>query len=324
MESEIQEQHWADSKEVIKSNKPLKLLLRLFGFLPGWLVRALIYPVSFFYLIFSKRTRIETRRYQRLLKQYTNGTSPSKIRTYRQILSFSLCVLEKIQGWLGQIKFSKIQYQNDDVEEILQQLREGKGAILLTSHLGNMELLRSLQDYNTELCSKEIPIHVIMEKKSTEQFNRTIEEINPKSKLNVIDSGNIGPDTIFEISEAIENGGLVVVSGDRTSAHARNKVVKAEFLGKEAEFPYGSFLIPCLVKCPVYYMFGLRERTSIFNPKYKVYIEKSKVDLNCGRNERDKCLNSLCREFIEKLEKYCAMFPYQWYNFYNFWLKSEK
>ena len=23
--------------------------------------------------------------------------------------------------------------------------------------------------------------------------------------------------------------------------------------------------------------------------------------------------------FIEKLEKYCQKYPYQWYNFFNFW-----
>lgn len=314
--------HWTEEKEAIKSNKPLKLLLRLFGFLPGWLVRSLIYPVSFFYLICSKRARYEARAYQKRLHEYTNGKSPKLIRGYRQILSFSLCVLEKMQGWLGQIKFNKIHYQNDDIEELIGQLRNGQGAILITSHLGNMELMRSLQDYNTQLCSKEIPVYVIMEKNVTEQFNKTIEEINPKSKMNVIDSANIGPETIFQISEAIENGGLVVVAADRTSAHTREKVIRRKFLGELAEFPYGAFLIPCLVKCPVYYMFGLRQRTTIFNPQYNIYIEKSAVNLDCGRAERDSCLGKLCEEFVAKIEKYCAMYPYQWYNFHNFWLLS--
>ena len=52
-------------------------------------------------------------------------------------------------------------------------------------------------------------------------------------------------------------------------------------------------------------------------------IEKSAVDLNCGRAEREEKLKDLCDEFVGKLEKYCMKFPYQWYNFYYFWLQQD-
>ena len=311
--------HWADEKEAIKSNKPLKLLLVLFKHLPGWIVRSLIHPVSFFYLIFSSRARIETQRYQKLLKEYTNGESPKKISSYRQILSFSLCVLEKMQGWLGQFNSTKIEYQDDDIKGLLDQLKEGKGAVLITSHLGNMELMRSLSDYNRQLVGHEVPIVVIMELSVTEQFTKTLNEINPNVALNVVDSSSIGPDTICYLIEQIEKGALVILAGDRTSAHARDRLIVRDFLGKPAPFPYGTYLIPFLMKAPVYYMFGLRTKTSIFNPKYEIYIEKSHIDYCCGRAERENNINDCCSEFIGKLEKYCKKYPYQWYNFYNFW-----
>ena len=49
--------HWTERQEVIKTNKPLLLLLVLFKYIPGVLVRALIYPVSFFYWVFAAEAR---------------------------------------------------------------------------------------------------------------------------------------------------------------------------------------------------------------------------------------------------------------------------
>lgn len=311
--------HWADEKEVIKSNKPLKLLLTLFKFLPAWIVRALIYPISFFYLIFSARAREESKTYQKQLKLYTDGETPHKVSPYRQIVSFALCLVEKMQGWLGQISFDELEYHDDDEKQLREELKKGNGAIIITSHLGNMELMRSLSDDNSNKSNREVPVVAIAEVNSSEQFTKTLKEINPKYSLNIVDSASIGPDTICYLMEQIESGALVVIAGDRTSAHARDKIIKQEFLGKTAPFPYGTFLIPFLIKSPVYYMFGLRSKTTIFNCKYNIHIEKSKIDFKCGRTEREENVKACCKEFAGILEKYCKMYPYQWYNFHNFW-----
>lgn len=311
--------HWADEKEAIKTNRPLKIVLVLLKHLPAWLARSVIYPVSFFYFIFSARARNESYRYQKQLKEFTHGECPNRIRAYRQILSFALCIMEKMQGWLGQIQYNTVEFQDDDIVTLLNQLKEKKGALLIGSHHGNMELMRSLSGYCSELVGIDVPIHVVMEIAQTEQFTKTLKEINGEVTHNVINSADIGPDTICFLMEEIEKGALVIIAGDRTSAHARDKVIVQDFLGKPAPFPYGTFLIPFLLKCPVYYMFGLRSRTSVFNPKQRLYLEKSQVNTDCARSERDENVKALCKEFCLKLEKYTKLYPYQWYNFFNFW-----
>lgn len=311
--------HWADEKEAIKTNKPLKLILILLKHLPGWLVRTVIYPISLFYYLFSSRARNESYRYQKQMREYTNGNSPKRFRAYRQILSFSLCIMEKMQGWLGQIDYGAIEYQDDDHEDLFNTLRDGKGVFLIASHLGNIELMRSLASYCDTAVGRSVETIVVMELATSEQFTKTLKEINSKATMNVINSAEIGPDTICYFMEEIEKGSLIIVAGDRTSAHTRDKVIIQDFLGKPAPFPYGTFLIPMLLKCPVYYMFGMRSRTSIFNPKQRLYIEKSAVNNNCSRSEKENNIKALCAEFANKLEKYAIMYPYQWYNFYNFW-----
>ncbi len=311
--------HWAEEKEIIKTNKPLKLLLVLFKYTPGFMVRSLIYPVTFFYYIFAKKARRACVVYQKQLRDFTGRKIPPRISAYKQMLSFSLCVLEKMEGWLGKIKFDRIQYQNDDISSILGLLKEGKGAMLITSHLGNMELLRSLSDYNYQLVGREVPVYVVMDTKVNSNFSDTLKTVNPKVSFNVINSNEIGPDVIVTLMDAVEAGALVVIAGDRTSPNSKEKNLHISFLGKDALFPYGVFLMPALMKAPVYFMFGLRSRLSIFNPKQNVYIEKCHTDFDCSRNEREARIIQCCGEFVARLEKYCILYPYQWYNFFNFW-----
>ena len=311
--------HWSEEKEVIKSNRPLKLVLFLLKKLPSFLVHSVCYPVSLFYLIFSSRVRRFARSYQKQLREFTEGRVPPKIRAYRQILNFSLCLVEKMEGWLGKVSFDRVSLQNDDITDLVERLKNGQSAVLMASHLGNMELMRSMQDYITGLCGRKVPVLIIMDMNMSANFTQTLKEINPDYSANVLDASNFGPDSILLIQEFAEQGGLIVAAGDRTSIHHREKSIVKSFLGREAKFPYGVFLIPALVKLPVYFMFGMRSKMSIFNPQYNIHIEKSKVDFNCKRTEREARINECCGEFVETLQKFCIMYPYQWYNFFNFW-----
>lgn len=315
--------HWSDEKEVVSNTKPLKFVLCLLSHLPAWCVFIFAYPVSFFYLIFSKRARRECVIYQKQLREFSNGTAPKRISPYSQIYSFSLCILEKMLGWLGKVDYSKLIKHDDDLQNLIDLLDSGNGAVLIGSHLGNIELLRSLSCFNETGVSRNVPVTTIMELKATAHFNNTLSEINPNVSFNVIDPSEIGPDTICTLQESIQNGGLVVVAADRTSARVRTRYIRQKFLGKDADFPYGVFLMTALLKAPTYFVYGLRDKTCTLNPKNHMFVEKSNIDFDCPRSERENRINELCAEYINSLEKKCLEFPYQWYNFYNFWLLQE-
>ncbi len=316
--------HWADEKEVIKSNKSVLLLWWLFKHIPKCVVRILVYPVGFFYFISSKRAREETKLYQKRLLEYTNGLSPKRISSYSQIVSFALCVLEKIEGWIGKINFNEIIFQDDDVKTLVSELNQKKGAVVISSHLGNMELLRSLSSSGETGVSRFVPITAIMSKKATAQFNQTLMMINPKAELNLIDPTEITPETIEVMIDTVEQGGLVVLAGDRSSAQSRERVIEKSFLGETAWFPYGTFLVAALIKAPVYFMYGIRDKSTVFSSKQKLSVEKVDIDFNCPRKERESKIDLLCEKYVKNLERHCVSYPYQWYNFFNFWLKNDK
>ena len=311
--------HWSDEKEVVKTSIPLKVTLFFVKHVPGCIVRTILHIISFFFYVFSGRARYEAKLYQKQLKIFSAGRVPEKIKVLRQIDSFALCVIEKMYGWLGKYNFENIEYQHDDIDQILADLKAGKGVFLFTSHLGNMELLRSLSENNKKLVGRDVPVFVVMDTKVTAQFSSILASINSRVNYNIIEASEIGPDTMVTLIDAVEGGGMVVIAGDRTSSTNREKVLHQSFLGREAAFPYGSFLIPFLLKVPVYYLFALRNGYKKGEPVYNFFIEKSKIDFTCTREQRESCIKACCAEYAQKLEKFCLKFPYQWYNFFNFW-----
>lgn len=315
--------HWSEQKEQVHSSRPIKLLLSLLKHLPNAVVNTLAYPVAFFYYVFSKRGRDESRLYQKKLKEYTKGTSPKRVSPYKQILSFSVAFLEKLAGWLGKIQYNELILHDDDCQELIQRLEEGKGALLFTAHLGNTELLRSLTAFQRTGVSKEVPVNVLMEVHAAEIFFQTLKDVNPGFTMNTIDTHEIGPETIQYMQDCIDRGELVVVAGDRTSATSKERYLRKNFLGQPADFPYGVYLIAALLETPIYYIFGMRDNGSNIHTKNHMHVERSKIDMNCTRKERPERINQLCDEFIEKMERFCIEYPYQWYNFYNFWLLSD-
>ena len=232
--------HWSEEKEVVSTNNALKFLLLLLKITPRWFVHFLVLPVGFFYFLCSRRGRTECRLYQNQLKEFTNGAVPKRVSAYNQIESFSLCIVERMEGWLGKYRFKDLITHDDDLAELIERLNNRQGAILIGSHLGCIEFLRSLSYQDSTGVNRSVPVLAIMKTGATEQFNKTLNEINPGSSLNLIDPSEITPDTMIQMQELIENGGLVVFTADRTSEGSRSRCIRKNFLGKPADFPYAA------------------------------------------------------------------------------------
>jgi predicted LPLAT superfamily acyltransferase len=315
--------HWKQEKEQVHSSRPIRLLILLVSSLPPWMVNILVFPVAFFYFICSKRGRTEAVLYQKQFIAYTNGKRFKLPHPYLQILSFSLCILEKIEGWSGKIALDEILFQHDDIDELKTQLMEGTGALLIGSHLGNIELCRSLASFNRTGINRAVPVIAIMDVEATEQFNKTINNMNPDVSVNIVNPADIGVDTMSRLIEHTQKGGLVVIAADRTSASVPERSFEEPFLGRPALFPYGPFLIAALLNVPTYFVFAMRKGNAMIFPKYNMYIKKADVTFDCSRPERENRIRILCRLFVKELEKYCIKYPFQWYNFYNFWAMPE-
>lgn len=320
-------EHWSQKKEKASSVKPVKFLIFLVKIFPHWLLVCIAFFVGFFYFLFSKSARIDAKEFQKRVIDFCKSKNikcpVKKVSAYKQILSFAICLIEKVEGWCGKSDLSCVIFHEDDVIPLKDSLSKGQGAMLIGSHLGNMELFRSLAAEGQTGVSKKVSVTAIMDTKVTSSFNQAMKEMNAKTYIDVVNSDSIGVDTIELLQTRLSEGGLVVIAGDRTSKNSPERNITLDFLGKEAEFPFGSFFMASLLNVPVYFVFALRKKDITFKAKYDMHVKKSEVDFNCSRKEKKAKIKELCCEFKNQLEYYCCKHPYQWYNFFDFWRKSN-
>jgi predicted LPLAT superfamily acyltransferase len=321
--------HWSQHKEKAAGYWHVKFMLVLFRLFPVIILRIIAFPVGFFYFLFSKRGRTESKRFlQKAASFVTQPETAQKCRSpfgpLRHIVSFSLTLVEKLQSWGGKFQFKKIHFQNDDIEELIQELENGKGVFLITSHLGNIELLRGLVSFNRTGVSRETPITAVIDMKVSENFSRMLKELNPQSSFDIINAAEIGPLTAVMLEEKLAAGEMVTIAGDRTAANADNsgKNLMIPFLGEEAPFSPGIFYLAALMKAPVYFIFALRRGDLSIKPEYDMHVHKSVLSFECSRKERFTQSSRLAHSFAALLENYCKQNPFQWYNFYDFWSKE--
>jgi predicted LPLAT superfamily acyltransferase len=318
--------HWSEHGEEAAGYWHIKLLFLMFRALPVLFLRLCAFPVSFFYYLFSKRAREESRRYLKKVAGALYAGAPGKrvlLHPLKHILAFSLTLVEKVEAWGGKVLFDRIHFQEDDIGDLVAGLEKGRGALLICSHLGNSELLRALADYNRTGVSRDIPVTSIVDFSVTALFNRMLRELNPKSVARVISAKDFGPDTVVLLLDRIGAGELAVIAGDRTPANTRNKIISLPFLNEEAAFPYGPFILAALLNAPAYFVFALRRGDLSLSSHYDMHVHKSPLSFDCPRRERENRTEELARLFAEKLEYYCKRHPYQWYNFYDFWAPPE-
>ena len=315
--------HWSEHREEAAGYWQLKFLLILFWSLPVFILSAIAFPVGFFYFIFSKRGRIESRRFLQKAACFIDDPKLAKkcrscFGPLRHIISFSLSVVEKLQAWGGKFSFNDICFQDDDIKELISGLEAGKGTFLLFSHLGNAMLLQGLLSLGRTGVSRKIHVTAIMDMKVNAHFSRILNEINPESSMELIFPDDIGSHTAVLLEERIASGGLVLIAADRTSMDGKNIMIP--FLGKEAPFSYGIFYLVSLLNAPVYFIFGLRRGDLSIKPKYNMHVHKNTLSFDCPRGERIKRTSLLASSFAELLEKYSKKHPFQWYNFHDFWM----
>ena len=325
--NKISSPHWSQQKEQAAGYWQLKLLVILFRSFPVVILRIIAFPVGFMYFLFSKTGRTESGRFlQKVAPLVDDPALAKKCRSrfgpLRHIVSFALSFVEKIQSWGGKVSFNDIFFQDDDIGELTRQMEEGKGAFLLFSHLGNAMLLLGLLNLSRTGVSRKIQVTTILDMKVNPHFNRMLNELNPQSNLDIISTDEIGSHTAVLLEEKIAAGGLVLITGDRTSMNGKNTMIP--FLGKEAPFPYGVFYLATLMNAPVYYLFGLRRGDLSIRPEYDMHIHKSPISFDCPRKERLKRCSLLLESYAALLENYCKEKPFQWYNFYDFWQEGAQ
>jgi predicted LPLAT superfamily acyltransferase len=91
-----------------------------------------------------------------------------------------------------------------------------------------------------------------------------------------------------------------------------NKTLTSNFLGEEARFPMGPFVLAAKFKVPVSYVFAMKESSL----HYHLFASELKEYTSTDKNA---VMQQMLQDFVTEMEDKVKRYPEQWYNYYNFW-----
>jgi predicted LPLAT superfamily acyltransferase len=190
-------------------------------------------------------------------------------------------------------------------------VEEQTGGLLISAHVGNFEMAgHMLERLRTN-------VNIIM-------FDA--EYVKIKDYLTSITSKNFNPivirednSHIYEINKAFSDKQIICIHGDRFVKGS--KIMAGEFLGGKANFPTGPFYLAMKFNVPVSFVFAMKSNKNHYHffatpPRY--YKQQS-IQL-----KRDQTISTIIKDYIYELEKTIRRYPFQWFNYYNFWEADDK
>ncbi len=295
--------HWLRQRE-----RGSKLLLSLFVTVTRALGRpvgrVLLYPICLYFVLFSRQAARASRLY--LTKVMAQPVGMREI--FNHYYCFACVALDRIFLLTGR-------YQNLDVkvhnpEALLRYLDHNQACILLGGHIGSFEVMRVLGG------DRGLAIRILMYEENAAKVRDVINCLNPELAQRVIAIGE--PETLLKVKEAADQGELIGILGDRV--RAGDKSITCNFLGAPAAFPAGPLMLASVLKLPVVFGVALYRGRNC----YEIFFEELDPCVILSREHRTEELTLLMQRYVDRLDYYCRLAPYNWFNFYNVWENAHE
>ena len=229
------------------------------------------------------------------------GYSPVKAfwNTYLNHCFFAQAVIDKFAMYAGK----KFDVQIEGYDHFLHLAAQEEGFVQLSSHMGNYEIA----GYTLVAETKRFNAIVFFGEKASVMENRNRMFSNTNIWMIPIRQDM---SHLFEIDRALSNGEIVSIPADRILGSP--KVLKAELLGKEACFPMGPFTVAAMRGLDVLAVNVMKESSK----RYRIYVTPLDYDKQASRRVQTE---QLLHSYVAELERLLALYPTQWYNYFDFW-----
>ena len=202
-------------------------------------------------------------------------------------------------------KYISEKVNTEDVKMLKKALEKGRGAIILTAHVGNWELggvILSLLGYPSvaiALPHKERPVNDLF---NAQRESKGITVVPPSM-------------AIRRCIEALKNNKIIAVLADRDfTLHGE----ELDFLGKKAFIPRGAAIFSCRTGAPLVPTFFVRNADDDgFTLIMEEPIEPPHFAKD-GKNE-ETCMLHLMKQYTALIERKIREYPTQWLMFREFW-----
>jgi predicted LPLAT superfamily acyltransferase len=282
----------------------------------------LLYPIVGYFFLTDAPGRRASRRY--LDRLYASpggaralGSPPGARHVFRHFLEFGVTILDRVGFWLGgDADFEFTVHGREHLDHLVE---EERGALILGAHLGSFDVMRLL-------ASKQSPlrVHLLMYTRHATRINQVLRALRRSSSdgelgVHVIPIAPGSFQHVIEAKAGIERGEVIAVLADRVPPGQSSRISPVDFLGGKAPLPQGPMRLAAVLGCPVLLMTGLRTGSR----SYEIHVERFADRVELSGTERCEALRGYCQAYADRLAGYCMRAPYQWFNFFDFWVEGE-
>jgi len=289
----------------------LRFLITVYRTLGRRACLALLHLIAVYFTIFAAGARRASRGYLQTLwateqGKHVLGHEPGLRDVLHHIHEFSINIFDRLVAWSG--KLGEIEFQHRGSEVLFELAASGNGAFLIGAHQGSFDMMRLLAD------KYAMTVNVLMFTRHATRINTFFEQLDPNSRVRVLEIEPGSLKTAFAIRECIARGEFVGILADRIHPGARDRPMFVDFLGRRTAFSPAPFVLASVIGCPVVHTQCIRLDERTYESSAKVLTD----GLDPGLPRRRKA-EALLRAYVAEIEATCYRAPYQWFNFFDYW-----
>lgn len=186
------------------------------------------------------------------------------------------------------------------IENVREALLLKKGAVMVSSHIGNWELGGAV------FAIMGNPLAAVVVNHKYEKINELFINQRLSKGIDVIPLGGAFKKCLGALSK---NKGVAVLGDVDFSGHG----IKTKFFNKITKIPKGPAMLSLITGAPIIPCFMIRKNSY----KYQFFFEKSISYKPTGKIDFD--VTYITKKVVEIMETYIRKYPSQWLIFREFW-----
>ena len=202
---------------------------------------------------------------------------------------------------------TRFKYELEGNEAFIELESGPEGFILLSSHVGNTEMVG--YSLGSKIKTMSALVYAGETKSVMENRRRLLEQHN----IHLIPvSDNL--DHLFMINDALAKGNIVGMPADRIIGS--QKVFDTIFLDTKTQFPLGPFATAVQRNVHAVAVFMMKESAKRYRLIVRPITLEGQEIATLNRRER---MVAMGKKYAAALEEVVRRYPHQWFNYYDFW-----
>lgn len=292
------------SKGSVLGHKIFVFILKTFGLNPAYF---LLRFVALWFCLFSVEGA--KAQYYFFRKRLKFNFFKSLISVYKNHYVFGQILLDKVAIFSGMA--NKFSYIHNNSEIIKNMTANKTGGILINAHVGSWQAAGQLLEMYGD------KIYLVMVDAEHQKLKTYLSSVTGENPIEIIPIENNGSHLI-KIDEVLKNKGIIAFHGDRFIE--QSGAGEIEFFGQNAKFAVGPFQLAAKYKVPYTFATAFKEKRN----KYSFYaLEPRYISYPGNIADRRDEVKKHMKLYVSELETMLKKYPYQWFNYYQFWEKNN-